>query len=101
MINDIKVAFAFLTRIPINHSPGVRIHKSAAWFPLVGFITGSLSGGTYYLLSQVLPSLPAAVFAVLVSTLITGTFHLDGLADIFDGLVGGWNIEDRLKILKD
>ena len=101
MINDIKVAFAFLTRIPINHSPEVRIHKSAAWFPLVGFITGSLSGGTYYLLSQVLPSLPAAVFAVLVSTLITGTFHLDGLADIFDGLVGGWNIEDRLKILKD
>lgn len=61
MINDIKVAFAFLTRIPINHSPEVRIYKSAAWFPLVGFITGCISGGMYNLLSQVLSLLPAAV----------------------------------------
>jgi adenosylcobinamide-GDP ribazoletransferase len=33
--------------------------------------------------------------------MLTGAFHLDGLGDIFDGLVGGWNPKQRLEILKD
>jgi adenosylcobinamide-GDP ribazoletransferase len=37
----------------------------------------------------------------LFSVLVTGGFHQDGLADTFDGLVGGWTPEDRLRILKD
>ncbi|CAB4873899.1 unannotated protein [freshwater metagenome] len=101
LLNDIKVSFAFLTRIPIKHSEEVRLHKSAIWFPLVGFCIGALSGLTYFFLSQVLPRGPAAALALLLSILITGAFHFDGLGDIFDGLVGGWNPEERLKILKD
>ena len=99
--NDIKVSFAFLTRIPIKHSEDVRLHKSAIWFPLVGFAIGSASGLTYFLLAQKLPTLPSAAIALLVSIAITGAFHFDGLGDIFDGLIGGWNPEDRLRILKD
>jgi adenosylcobinamide-GDP ribazoletransferase len=101
VFNDIKVSFAFLTRIPIKHSSQVRLHESAVWFPLVGFFIGSASGAAYYFLAQVIPNLPAAALALLVSILITGAFHQDGLGDIFDGLVGGWNPEDRLRILKD
>ena len=33
--------------------------------------------------------------------LICGGFHQDGLADVADGVVGGWNPEQRLAILKD
>lgn len=101
VFNDIKVSFAFLTRIPIKHSNEVRLHESAVWFPLVGFFIGSASGSTYFFLAQLIPHLPAAALALLVSILITGAFHQDGLGDIFDGLVGGWNPEDRLRILKD
>jgi adenosylcobinamide-GDP ribazoletransferase len=101
MINDIKVAFAFLTRIPINHKPEISIQRSAVWFPLVGWVIGGVTGLLFYFLSQGIPALPAAAITILFSTLITGGFHQDGLADTFDGLVGGWNTEDRLRILKD
>jgi adenosylcobinamide-GDP ribazoletransferase len=101
MINDIKVAFAFLTRIPINHKPEISIQRSAVWFPLVGWIIGGVTGILFYFLSQGIPALPAAAITILFSTLVTGGFHQDGLADTFDGLVGGWNTEDRLRILKD
>jgi adenosylcobinamide-GDP ribazoletransferase len=32
---------------------------------------------------------------------VTGAFHEDGLADVFDGLWGGWTVEDRLRIMRD
>lgn len=101
MIHDIVVAFAFLTRIPIRHRDGVFLHHSARWFPLVGAVVGGLGGGTFWLASQWVPSTVAAVLALLITVLVTGGFHQDGLADVFDGLVGGWTPEDRLRILKD
>ena len=101
MINDIKVAFAFLTRIPIAHKPDISIQRSAMWFPLVGFVLGLSSSLVFLGLYQLIPTLPAAAITILFSVLITGGFHQDGLADTFDGLVGGWTPEDRLRILKD
>jgi adenosylcobinamide-GDP ribazoletransferase len=65
MINDIKVAFAFLTRIPINHKPEISIQRSAVWFPLVGWVIGGVTGLFYYFLSQGIPALPAAAITIL------------------------------------
>lgn len=101
MINDVKVAFAFLTRIPITHKDEFSIQRSAAWFPLVGATIGLSSGLIFIGLNKLVPSGPAAAITLLFSILVTGGFHQDGLADTFDGLVGGWNPEDRLRILKD
>jgi adenosylcobinamide-GDP ribazoletransferase len=101
MMTDILVAFAFLTRIPINHKDEVSLHRSARWFPLVGLLVGSIVGSTYFLASKGLPPLPSATLAILVGVLVCGGFHQDGLADVADGLVGGWDPEQRLKILKD
>lgn len=101
MLNDIKVSIAFLTRIPINHGPEIKLHKSAIWFPLVGFFIGVMSGFSYFFLAQLLPVLPSAAISLLVSIMITGAFHFDALGDIFDGLIGGWNPQGRLEILKD
>ena len=33
--------------------------------------------------------------------ILTGALHLDGLADGLDGLYGGTNPEERLRIMKD
>ncbi len=101
MLHDLVVAFAFLTRLPIRHRDGVVLHRTAQWFPLVGAVVGALGGLTYLLARMVLPGLSAAVLALIVTTLVTGGFHQDGLADVMDGLVGGWTPEDRLRILKD
>lgn len=101
MIHDIKVAFAFMTRIPINHKPNVNLRKSARWFPLVGAVVGAVSAGVYYFTFGVLGRDSAAALALLVSILTTGAFHFDGLADVADALVGGWSQEDRMRILKD
>lgn len=100
-LHDLAVAVTFLTRIPLRHGPEVVLHRSARWFPVVGAMVGALSGGTYWVAAQAMAPAPAAVLALLVAALVTGGFHMDGLADIFDGLVGGWTREDRLRILKD
>ncbi|MFM7542512.1 MAG: adenosylcobinamide-GDP ribazoletransferase [Actinomycetales bacterium] len=101
MLNDLKVALAFLTRIPINHGPQISLRRSAALFPLIGAFIGLIGGLVFYLSSAILPPLVSASISILVTVAITGAFHLDGLADICDGLIGGWNREERLKILKD
>ena len=93
MITDILVAFAFLTRIPITHKDEVRLHRAARWFPLVGLVVGLAVGGSYYGLCHVLPSLPSATLSILIGVLICGGFHQDGLADVADGVVGGWSAE--------
>ena len=101
MLNDLKVAFAFLTRIPIKHNEKIRLERSAGLFPAVGLFIGIISGISYYLGMAILDPIAAAAITVTLSTLLTGAFHLDGLADISDGLVGGWNKVQRLQILKD
>lgn len=101
MINDIRVAFAFLTRVTVHHGPELSIARSARWFPLVGAVIGGVTGLSFIALNQIVPALPAAALSILISTLVTGGFHHDGLADTFDGLVGGWTPTDRLRILKD
>ena len=35
------------------------------------------------------------------SLLVTGAFHEDGWADVWDGFGGGWSIEQKLDIMKD
>lgn len=101
MLNDLKVALTFLTRIPINHGPQISLRRSAALFPLIGAFIGLIGGLVFYLSFAILPPLVSASISILVTVAITGAFHLDGLADICDGLIGGWNREERLKILKD
>jgi len=101
MINDVKVAFAFLTRIPISHKDDVSIQRSAVWFPFVGSAIGLAAGLVFVGLNKLIPTTPAAALTLLFSILVTGGFHHDGLADTFDGLVGGWNPDERLRILKD
>ncbi len=49
-----------------------------------------------------LQGVTAAVIVVAIETLITGAFHLDGLADTFDALLSpGTTAEQKLSIMKD
>lgn len=75
--------------------------RVASLFPVVGALIGVLVAGVLIGANAVLPAAPSAAIALIVGILITGAFHLDGLADSADALVGGMTPERRLEIFKD
>ncbi|WP_428543578.1 adenosylcobinamide-GDP ribazoletransferase [Profundibacter sp.] len=98
---DIPAAIGLLTRLPVK-TDGAR-GAAAAWaFPLVGLIVGALAASIGWLALEL--GLSAQITAALVITaqvVMTGAMHEDGLADTFDGLWGGWDMDRRLEIMKD
>lgn len=94
----------FYTRIPcpknIDHHPDY-LNKATRYFPLIGWIVGSISFISYYIFSLFLSIEIAVIFAIITSILTTGAFHEDGFADVCDGFGGGWTKEKILIIMKD
>jgi len=98
------IALSFFTRIkvkPIAHFQPHWLNQASRFYGLVGLLIGALSGLTYWLSALVLPQTIAIIFAMIASVIITGAFHEDGLADTWDGLGGGWSVEQKLTIMKD
>lgn len=97
-------ALMFYTRIPcpknINHDPDY-LNKATRYFPLVGWIVGSISFVTFSLFALFLSTEIAVILSIIASILTTGAFHEDGFADVCDGFGGGWTKEKILLIMKD
>jgi adenosylcobinamide-GDP ribazoletransferase len=97
-------AVMFYTRIPcprwVDHSQAM-LEKSTRYFPLIGWIVGSVSALSLYGLPQILPLPISIILSMVVSIFITGAFHEDGFADVCDGFGGGWTKEKILLIMKD
>ena len=104
MLRAAAVAISFLTIIPIKTaevSPET-LARSGAFFPLAGWLIGiALAGLAKLLLAVGLPPLPAAVLLVAFAAWLTRGLHLDGVADLLDGLGGGHEPRRRLAIMKD
>ena len=98
------IALGFFTRLPVpgwvEFSPE-KLGQAARFLPWIGWIVGLIGAGVYGLAVQVLPVDVAIVLAMAASIRATGAFHEDGWADTCDGLGGGWNREQILKIMKD
>lgn len=100
----VLVAFAFLTRIPVGRGTvsDRDLGRSVGFFPVVGLVLGFFLAGTAYLLGGYVPVLPLAVILTAILAAATGALHLDGLADLFDGLAGGRGDTRRtLEIMRD
>ncbi|MDT3428928.1 adenosylcobinamide-phosphate synthase/adenosylcobinamide-GDP ribazoletransferase [Paenibacillus forsythiae] len=97
------VAFQFLTRLPIPvlvEYDKRYVSRSVLFYPVVGFVIGSI----LYLASLALPPGAAPLHAavlLLLWTLLTGGLHLDGLMDTADGLGSHRPRELMLAIMKD
>jgi len=107
------LAIQFFTRIPVTgrlaawvgYSPAM-LRASAAHFPGVGVLVGALVASFSALLLMALPDsafapLVVAMLGTVLSVLVTGAFHEDGLADIADGLGGSYDRNRALEIMKD
>lgn len=112
-IRHYLLAVQFFTRIPVTgrlaewvgYSPTM-LRASAAHFPGIGWLVGAAAAGVYALLMELLPPVPfapmvAAALSTVVTVLLTGGFHEDGLADVTDGLGGSSERQRVLEIMKD
>lgn len=97
-MRSLLIALAFLTRLPVprvapapdDMARGVRL------YPAAGLMVGGLVAGTGWAAAQVDPWL-GALAALAAWTWVTGALHLDGLADVADGL--GAAHGDRARLL--
>ncbi|HKN02871.1 MAG TPA: adenosylcobinamide-GDP ribazoletransferase, partial [Buttiauxella sp.] len=96
----------FMSRIPVpvRWSEGIETHqyvRGIVTFPFVGLVLGALAGVVFTLL-QPWAGLPlAALGYVLALALLTGGFHLDGLADTCDGIFSARSRDRMLEIMRD
>ena len=115
-IRHYLLALQFFTRVPVTgrladwvgFSPAM-LRASAAHFPGVGWLVGGVVAAVTWVLLALLPPGPvtsysplvAAVLGTVLSVLMTGAFHEDGLADVADGLGGTLDRNRALEIMKD
>lgn len=69
------------------------------FYPLVGFLLGSILYFTHLLLSPYVESLHLGIIIFALWVLITGALHLDGFSDTIDGLYV--SKDKALKVMKD
>lgn len=98
------VALQFLTIIPLPFS--VRcderdMGRSMAVFPLVGLTLGVMLAGADWFCARVLPREVGDLLLIVLLSVVTGALHLDGLADVCDGIAARGGRERFLEVMKD
>ncbi|HDL7321121.1 TPA: adenosylcobinamide-GDP ribazoletransferase [Yersinia enterocolitica] len=96
----------FMTRIPVPErwTQGLALdnyERSIIGFPFIGLIVGGIGGVIFTLLAPWCGVPLAALGYVLALALVTGAFHLDGLADTCDGVFSARKREQMLEIMRD
>ncbi|WGQ11402.1 adenosylcobinamide-GDP ribazoletransferase [Pedobacter gandavensis] len=97
-------AMMFYTQLPcpkwVDHNPDY-MNKSTRYFPLIGWLVGGLSFLVFWLSNFLFGPEIAVILSLAAGVYITGSFHEDGFADVFDGFGGGWTKSKILDIMKD
>ncbi|MCX2922470.1 adenosylcobinamide-GDP ribazoletransferase [Streptomyces sp. NEAU-W12] len=101
--DGLRFAFGTLTVLPVRVArwdrPAARGGMLCA--PLAGLVVGAAAAAAGLLLLLLGAGAPlAAVATVAVPAVLTRGLHLDGLADVADGLGSGKPAEDALRIMK-
>jgi adenosylcobinamide-GDP ribazoletransferase len=107
-VRHVAAALRFLTRLPVplldpRASQGAaELGRALAFFPLAGAALGAILAAAAWALAPHLAPGALAVLLVAALAALTGGLHLDGLADVADGLGGGHGDPVRtLAIMRD
>lgn len=98
------IAMQFLTIIPLPFDTRCQkedLGRATACFPLVGLTIGGLLVGLNYLIAPWLPRPLTTALLITLMTVVTGALHLDGLADVCDGLAARGDRDRFLAVMKD
>ena len=98
------IALQFLTIIPLPFTRRVEerdLGRSMAFFPLVGLTLGAMLAGADFILTPWLPRPVSDLLLVSILSAVTGCLHLDGLADVCDGLAARGDRDRFLEVMKD
>lgn len=101
---DFRIAGAFLTVFPVGRGVAMepeRLARSMGLFPAVGLVLGVGLVILNWVLSPLIPRAVLDCLLILILIAATGGLHLDGIADLIDGLAGGKDREGVLRIMKD
>lgn len=100
-MKQLIAAIQFITILPAGKNNIFDPKGMVAFFPVVGIIIGIMlaSADRIFLIFWTKPVV--AVLDVCFLALITGAFHIDGLGDAADGLLGHRPREKALEIMKD
>jgi len=102
ILKGLALAISMLTTVPFfkvhDFYRGINGY-AVMFYPLVGFLMGTVLWGTHTLLSPLIAPahLGIIIFGLLV--LLTGALHLDGFSDTIDGLYAPK--ERALEVMKD
>ncbi len=102
--DDFRTAMSFLTIFPVADDltpEPERLARSMGFFPAAGLVIGLGLVVLNWLLDGLIPRPVLDCLLILFMILATGALHLDGIADLIDGLAGGHDRESILHIMKD
>jgi len=94
-------AIRFMTILPLGKSDIFDPKEMAQFFPMVGIIVGVLAAAFDKAVSDLWSKPVVSLLDVIFLLVVTGAFHVDGLGDAADGLLGLRTREKALAIMKD
>ena len=104
-MTSLLLAWRFLTILPGGKTDSDTsprdLGRSMSCYPLVGLLLGLILWGAYGLFSYAFPRTLCDGLVILLLVVLTGAFHLDGLADTLDGMAAGKSTGERLQIMRD
>ncbi|OKY74568.1 MAG: cobalamin 5'-phosphate synthase [Desulfobulbaceae bacterium DB1] len=104
MLRSLIFALSFLTILPLRAGEihPEQLPQSGAFFPVAGWFIGfCLVAAGWGMLALGMSAFLVAVLLVTCEAWLTRGLHLDGVADLLDGLGGSFDREKRLAIMKD
>ena len=110
-MNGLRSALGFLTILPVAPRDAGGLATARAWFPVAGLLLGVVLAALDLLMHwgyplftdahQPFPPLLSAAILTVALVVLTRALHLDGFMDCCDALLGGFDRERRLAILRD
>jgi adenosylcobinamide-GDP ribazoletransferase len=94
-------AVQFITILPLGKTESFEPEKMIPFFPLVGILLGLLVALFDTLIARFWTPPVVALLDIILLAVLTAAFHLDGLGDTADGLLGQRSTDKALEIMKD
>ena len=100
-MRNLIAALQFITILPLGKTRDFEPPKMVPYFPLVGLLLGLLVAVFDTAAAKFWAPSIVALLDVILLAVLSAAFHLDGLADMADGLLGARPRDEALEIMKD